>query len=698
MSGDAKEFRFRYVTVAVLVVVGVAITLANVSSEAVSGDLIKRIANRPQRAYGWPLTWYWRVASTVPGIKPLAGYPARPLLQWPVARYSPSRLTADVAIWLVILTGTGAAVRRLLGRHDPRLRYRPRLTTLLVLLAIAAPIVLANLTFELSWSSLKVFEQGTSAKALFGWPLIWNWYFVAPFDNVYGWDFSALRLAGNIAIWVATLALMALAWEWFLRRHRPRLNFSLRTMLAAVALTGVVCAWFAMVQKRAQEQDALVESIGSAGNLSVERWGPKWLGLVVPDRIRRRVVGAKITVGQAIWPDEDESSAEAVDEDPQDHEQQNSEIHDDGSDAYVEDTAEEEDRRDQEILERLGRLPALHFLQVECGLLTPAMSDALAKLRQLRMLEVRGQFFGRPPRLSAPNVAWLGHLRQLEQLSLQGVDSEQLVCLANLTRLESLTLDITDCEDDEREMDKRLAMIDKLTQLRRLHIVGFPGAQIARLRSLNNLKSLTLDFDRIYNGRERVHECFETLGRVTQLEQLQLGSGGGLHIYSEDLACLRGLKNLKSLRVHMSRGGSERHACLAALANLTQLRRLWLEGELVSAGLADLAPLESLEELTSDYRMATPAALESMTSLKHLKAVHIAGLDLDLDSSTEKGAAVRRAVESLRRSRPGILVDGDYNGRWLDAQKEDYPSLRWEPFDDKTSELDAFLGFVPMVP
>ena len=85
-------------------------------------------------------------------------------------------------------------------------------------------------------------------------------------------------------------------------------------------------------------------------------------------------------------------------------------------------------------------------------------------------------------------------------------------------------------------------------------------------------------------------------------------------------------------------------------------------------------------------------------ALKHLKAVHIAGLDLDLDSSAEKGAALRRAVESLRRSRPGILVDGDYNGRWLDAQKEDYPSLRWEPFDDKTSELDAFLGFVPMVP
>lgn len=85
-------------------------------------------------------------------------------------------------------------------------------------------------------------------------------------------------------------------------------------------------------------------------------------------------------------------------------------------------------------------------------------------------------------------------------------------------------------------------------------------------------------------------------------------------------------------------------------------------------------------------------------ALKHIKAVHIAGLDLDLDSSTENCAAVRRAVESLLRSHPGILVDGDYNGRWLDAQKKDYPLMRWEPFDDKTSELDAFLGFVPMVP
>jgi hypothetical protein len=170
-------------------------------------------------------------------------------------------------------------------------------TTLTISLLIAAPTVLANMTVELSY----VLPYGAFGTASYGWPLAWHWYWVAPWDNVYGWDFSAARLAGNIAVWFGTCALVSLLWERLLRRFQARLHFSLRTMLAAVAVVAVLCAWCAAVWKRADEQDTLAASGLAVNQLWVKRPGPKWLRLVVPDRYRRRVVGASISVDSTIW-------------------------------------------------------------------------------------------------------------------------------------------------------------------------------------------------------------------------------------------------------------------------------------------------------------------------------------------------------------------------------------------------------------
>jgi len=303
------------------------------------------------------------------------------------------------------------------------------------------------------------------------------------------------------------------------------------------------------------------------------------------------------------------------------------------------------------------------------------------------------------------NLDWLASLRQLEQLSLEGVGSDDLTRLAGLTRLRSLTLDFDDCQDDESETEKRLAAISKLRQLRRVRLEGFSAAHVARLGGLTNLKSLTLDFyavdddrEQMREDQERVHECFVALGKLTQLEQLELRGVEDLPILGEDLACLRGLTNLESLRLHMPwTDESESHSCLAALAKLTHLRRLWLEGELVSAGLAELSPLESLEELTTHSSMVTPAVLESLTALKHLKAIHLEGLVFDLHSTTEEAAEVRRALEALRRSHPEIIVDADGNSPWMKAQKEDFPWWGWEHFDAARTDLDWFLGLYPIV-
>jgi hypothetical protein len=288
---------------------------------------------------------------------------------------------------------------------------------------------------------------------------------------------------------------------------------------------------------------------------------------------------------------------------------------------------------------------------------------------------------------SSASVAWLGQVSRLEELSLEGVGSDDLVCLPRLTRLKSLTLNIRDCKVNEQELDKRLAMVGRLPQLRRVRLEGFPGARIAPLCNLNNLKSLTLCFDPIAD-RERIHGFFEALGRMTKLEELQLALGKDLRPLPEDLECLRGLTNLTSLRLDISCAGSEWRAWLAAIADLPQLRRLWLEGDQGIVGIADLAPLVSLEEvMISDHRMATPAALESLSALKRLRAIFIVGLNRDLASATAEGANLRRALVSLRRSHPGIIV-GDYRDLYTDKSN-------WESFDDRTSDLDAFLGFTP---
>jgi hypothetical protein len=178
-----------------------------------------------------------------------------------------------------------------------------------------------------------------------------------------------------------------------------------------------------------------------------------------------------------------------------------------------------------------------------------------------------------------------------------------------------------------------------------------------------------------------------------------------LSVHADNLECFRGVTNLESLRLEISCEKPEWHACLAAIGNLTQLKRLWLEGDLVSTGVAELAPLESLEELTSDNRMATPAALRSLSALKRLRAIHIAGLDMDLATHTfaspllapkVDAESLRRAVESLRQSHPGIVIDGDYNSRWAAGEWEDFADLSLEPFDNESSDLDSFLGYTPI--
>lgn len=324
-------------------------------------------------------------------------------------------------------------------RSDAFAHYRPRLLTLFVLGAATAVIVLANLsddirrrggnrdvTFIFTEDLPKVLaklpfdarKSTESDRAFFGlwnmsygWPFLWRQFIVVltpgPSGGI-GWQHSAGRLAANIAIWLVILAAAGGTCEWLLRRYRPRLRWSLRTMLASVVLAAVLCGWFAVARERANVQDPLIALHPS---LWLEQWGPGWLRLVGGDRYCRRIVGASLTVAAP----------------------------DDRHDGKVE-----------EFLKRLPRLPNLKYLFVGVEHLTSAMDDAFTRaLRdapQLRVLSIEGSLsFGHTDeeRVSRKCLAAIGQLTELEHLSLERVrlDGDDLACLAGLTTLKTLRLD-----------------------------------------------------------------------------------------------------------------------------------------------------------------------------------------------------------------------------------------------------------------
>ncbi|HEV3024042.1 MAG TPA: hypothetical protein VGX76_16315, partial [Pirellulales bacterium] len=382
MNLEVEEFslrRVRLLTVILLIVVAVATALANLSSEPLTVDSFENMYTPAfrirERAYGWPLAWYWRSAKMVQGTGVVSG------LQWNVSRHSASCLTANLAMWLVMLAALSVASKWLLRRfpprlYRPRLHGRPRVSTLIALMLVLAPMVLANLSFDRSP------ERGAPQQVSYGWPLIWHWRIVVGthYAAIVAWDYSVAGLAGNVVLWILILAVIGLSCEWLLRRYPPRLRWSLRTMLAAVGLLAVLCAWCTAARRLAQEQDAVIAWVGD-DDVYMERWGPKWLDLVGADRFRRRIVGARV--------------------------------------CYF-----DNEELNELLFERLARLHGLRFLDIHFDGFTPGMAATLSDLQQLRILNV--------------NSATWDTLHKDHWDDVQGSIHECLAAAGKLTQLERL--------------------------------------------------------------------------------------------------------------------------------------------------------------------------------------------------------------------------------------------------------------------
>jgi hypothetical protein len=483
-------------------------------------------------------------------------------------------------------------------------RYRPRVLTLALLALIAALVTLSNLSVE---QSLPQDWMAFGHKS-YGWPLIWHRFVLCDRSSyTEGWYVSYGRLAVNLAIWLLILVVPTATCEWLVRRYRPRFRWSLRTMLIAVVLIALGCGWFVHARKRANEEDALIAAIrNERGDVWMERWGPRWLDLLGVDRFRRRIVGVSINQLFGFKPG------------------------------------------DREILQRISCLRGLRHLDLcfnewtsELGL--AGTLDSLARLRTLGI-------YGAPAREWQAAVGKMSHLERLTV----AYDADLCACLESLPNLKSLA--VSSCWDPE-DSHRLLTTVGKLNleELCLTHMI-IRGSSLACLNGLNELRFL---------GLSAVYENPSAIGNF------QRKSEGGLLLNLPPLARLEAI-DLEESEVY--------DGDVAALANLPRLRWLNLaHTRITDAGLARLASAASLDELAVSGEWIPPSWLAGLSAIERLRSLHLGGyvpyqLNIDIKYSPlplDNGSAIavvpaeleafRQALETLRRSRAGIVIDNHVN-------------------------------------
>jgi hypothetical protein len=454
-------------------------------------------------------------------------------------------------------------------------RYRPRLLTLAVLAVVAAVLVLANLSDEVGARRAQTSPAATLAElraqlnfdarepprskwpysgmwnVSYGWPLLWHQYVGMQAGNgmaIVGEFHSAGRLAGNVAMWLVMLAAPAAMCEWLLRRYRPRLRWSLRTMLVAIGLVAICCGWFVSAHNQAKIEDPLIKEIDArGGQVWVERWGPDWFDIIGADSLRRRIIGAEIVVDEV---DYDEGDAETT----------------------------------ERLLKRLASRTSLQRVDLfDVNRWTPGMTAALGEMRQLQVISIG---FG-----GDETPADIGQ-------SLAKI-------LSDKSSLRAVTIDYAWTDDGgEQALRELLAAIGKVPQLESLSLKStmIASQDLAALAGATNLKSLTLE-DVVVDPGDADDDPPLLVGMppLPGLEALDLH---GSDVSDRDLRFLAHLRQLKSLNLAGTRVTGEG---LAQLASLKSLEGLAINGEMVSdMGRESLRAVGHLRALHIDETLGMP--------------------------------------------------------------------------------------------
>lgn len=523
--------------------------------------------------------------------------------QWPMTSHWPvSRYSASDLLANAVLWGVllvAAAVSFELVLR----KHQPRFHWRPRVTTIVPAVLLSVCTVLANLSFERAGPSRLQEYSNYGWPLVWyrRVDIFIPFGvgaHIQEWDYRAAGLAGNLVLWLLMLAASALAWGWLMRHYRPRLRWSMRAMLVGVAIIAALCTRFVVARDRANKQDAFIES----AHIYEDETPVDWSG-IEEDQIyvERRSPKWLSVVGADRFCRHIVGLRFAT--------------------LYNNNDAE----HNLELFKQLAHLPSLRFLEIEPDArpyqpreFAPNMAAILSEMRQLRMLDLdcRGDYFSR-------------HRDDYQQSTLNCAHAY-------------------------------LEAVGKLTGLKRLRLRLWAScaSDLARLSELKNLKMLVLDItpidEQINSGanisdRNVATHMLANFPVLPKLEQLDLNNSS---VGDEDVGRLSGFKRLKSLNLSMTL--------------------------VTDAGLARLAPLTSLEELAIDQRMVTSKGFEALARLDRLRAVHIDEYsDFDGTGSTawlplDNGGQLAvphsevesqlRALEMLRQTHPGIVIDADYDG------------------------------------
>lgn len=371
-------------------------------------------------------------------------------------------------------------------------RYRPRLLTLVVLAVVGIPVALANFTSELVSQPERWLYKG-----VYGWPLMWHWHnlVVTPGPTgIVGWDYSTTRLTANLAFWLVMLGTPAGLCEWFLRRHRWSLQWSLRAMLVAIAMLAVSFGWFAAARDRANLQDPLIRTLeDDFQTVYLERPGPKWLEFVVPDRYRRRIIGIRMDDGATL---------------------------------------------DEESIQLLAKLPRLQHLQINVEHRTRPMASALVAMRRLKSLRFdEDGSIKEDTHVSEEFLAAIGTLTELERLSIADmtVTSKSLASLSGLTNLQSLELT---GGNDEEDLCAQLPTWPLLKRIDYGH-ARLSSRDLRRLSAFPRMKAIFLSDAELSSDAD-----LALLAELASLEELAINARILSTAGSESFGALRHLKSL----------------------------------------------------------------------------------------------------------------------------------------------------------
>jgi internalin A len=259
-------------------------------------------------------------------------------------------------------------------------------------------------------------------------------------------------------------------------------------------------------------------------------------------------------------------------------------------------------------LVHLAKLPRLRELNCGNGSNDPNITDtgafAVSSMKSLRKLG----FFGGG--LTDAGLTAIGGLRDLESLSLytesKVISNGGVQELAQLTQLQDLTLGFN---DRSGVTVSALTALNSLTSLRELRVIGFvQDDSVLDLSPMRELRSVGLHFEG--GVRDDDLACF---AGMTQLQKLH----GLLGVSDAGVAHIAGLKQLKELTI---KGDGITDATLAALQGFTELRSLYLEGRFSDSGIQALGALRGLDrlELTSKSPLGRDAEQRLVASLPAL--------------------------------------------------------------------------------